>query len=131
MITFVLYFTIFTGIESIPPGTSDLGVTIQIGFGYAMQHEGEESNEVSFPDVHENMLRSDAVPSLLGERSELLIALFPMMRANTCSRRFPAYVEEAQSGFTRGRIEARHPSKTKGDRFKRNYLFKSTVQLTM
>ena len=44
-----------------------------------MQHEGEESNEVSFPDVHENMLHSDAVPSLLGEQSELLIALFPTL----------------------------------------------------
>ena len=48
-----------------------------------MQHEGEESNEVSFPDVQENTLHSDAVPSLLGERSELLIALFPMVHANT------------------------------------------------
>ena len=94
-----------------------------------MQHEGEESNEVSFPDVHENMLHSDAVPSLLGEQSELLIALFPTMRANTRFRQFSACVEEVQSGFTRGCIEARCPSKTKRDRLKRNYLFKSTVQL--
>ena len=35
----VLYFTIFTGVESILPYTSDLGVTIQIGFRYA-QHWG-------------------------------------------------------------------------------------------
>ena len=29
---YVLYFTIFTGVESVPPGTSDLGVMIKIGF---------------------------------------------------------------------------------------------------
>ena len=32
---YVLYFTVFTGVESVPPGTSDLGVTIIIGFWYA------------------------------------------------------------------------------------------------
>ena len=94
-----------------------------------MQHEGEESNEVSFQDTNENTLHSDAVPSLLRERPKLLIALFPMMCANTHFRRFPAYVEEVRSGFTRGHIKAQCPSKTKRDRLKRNYLFKSTVQL--
>ena len=94
-----------------------------------MPHEGGEVNEVSIPDAHENMLHSDTVPSLLRERPELLIALFPMMCANTRLRRFPAYVEEVQSGFTRGRIEAQCPSKPKRDRLKRNYLFISTVQL--
>ena len=29
---YVLYFTIFTGVESVLPGTSDLGVTIIVGF---------------------------------------------------------------------------------------------------
>ena len=29
---YILYFTVFTGIESVPPGMSDLGVTIIIGF---------------------------------------------------------------------------------------------------
>ena len=94
-----------------------------------MQHKGEEPNEVSFPDMHENTLHSDVVPSLLGERPELLIALFPTMHAVKHFRRFPAYVEEVQRGFTRGRIEARCPSKTKRDRLKRNYLLKSTVQM--
>ena len=62
---YVLYFTVFTGVESIPPGMSDLGVTIMIGFGYTMQREGkEESKEASFPDVHESTLHGDVVPSL-------------------------------------------------------------------
>ena len=42
---YVLYFTIFTGIESIPPGMSDLGVMIMIGFWYAMQREGKEKSK--------------------------------------------------------------------------------------
>ena len=45
----VLYFTVFAGVESIPPRTSDLGVTIQIGFRY-MQHGGDgEFKEVFLP----------------------------------------------------------------------------------
>ena len=76
-----------------------------------MQHKGEESNEI-FLKVQENMLCSDTVPSLPGEQSKL-IALFPTVRANTRLRWFPAYVEEAQSGLTRGRIKARCPSKIK------------------
>ena len=58
---------------------------------------------------------------LLWERPELLIALFLTMHANTHFRRVPAYVEEVRSGFKRGRIEARCPSKTKRDRPRRNY----------
>ena len=77
-----------------------------------MQHRGEESNEISFPKVQENMLHSNAVPSLPGEQSKL-IALFPTVHVNTHFRRFPAYVEEARSGFTRGHIEAQRPSKIK------------------
>ena len=92
-----------------------------------MPHEGEVK-EVSIPDAHKNTLRSDAVPSLLRERPKL-IALFPMMHVNTHFRRFPAYVEEVRSGFTRGCLEALRPSKTKRDGLKRNYLLKSTVQL--
>ena len=62
---YVLYFTVFTGIESIPPSMSDLGVMIMIGFGYTMEREGkEESKEASFPDVRESTLRGDMVPSL-------------------------------------------------------------------
>ena len=57
--------TIFTDIESVPPGMSDLGVTIMIGFGYAMQCEGkEEFKEVSFPDMYDSTLCGDTVPSL-------------------------------------------------------------------
>ena len=98
---YVLYFTVFTGVESVPPGMSDLGVMIIIGFWYAMQREGkEESEEASSPYVRESTLHGDAVPSLtrphngmksavmgylphyllLWEQPELLIDLFPMMR---------------------------------------------------
>ena len=111
----VLYFTIFAGIESIPPGTSDLGVTIKIGFCDAMQRERKgKFKEVLFPDVHESALHGDAVSImtqslsgtksavtgclphyfLLGGQPELLIALFPMVCANTHFRRVPAYVVE-------------------------------------
>ena len=127
LILLVILITIFTGIESIPPGMSNLGVTILIGFWYAMPHEGEVK-EVLILDMHKNTLHSNAVPSLLREQPKL-IALFPMMRANTHFRWFPAYVEEVQSGFTRGCLEAQCPSKTKRDGLKRNYLLKSTVQL--
>ena len=48
-----------------------------------MQHKGEECNKVLFPDVHESMLHSDVVPSLLVEQSELLIVLVPTVCANT------------------------------------------------
>ena len=51
---------------------------------------------------------------LLWERPELLIALFPMMCANTHFRRVPAYVEEVQSGFKRGCIKAQCHPNTKG-----------------
>ena len=45
----VLYFTVFAGMESIPPRTSNLGVTIQIGFRY-VQHGGDgEFKEVFLP----------------------------------------------------------------------------------
>ena len=61
----VLYFTIFTGIESVPPGTSNLGVTIMVGFGYTMQRKGkEEFKEALFPDMDDSTLCGDAVPSL-------------------------------------------------------------------
>ena len=62
----VLYFTVFTGVESILPGTSNLGVTVKIGFCYAMQRKGKgKFKEVLFPDVHESTLRGDAVSSLM------------------------------------------------------------------
>ena len=92
-----------------------------------MQHKGEECNEISFPKEPENTLRSDAMPSLPGERPKL-IALFPTVSANMHLRRFPAYVEEVQSGYTRGRIKARRPSKIKREHTQKK-LFKSTVQL--
>ena len=61
---YVLYFTVFTGIESIPPGTSDLGVITMKGFWYAMQRRGrEKSKEESFPDMYESTLHGDAVSS--------------------------------------------------------------------
>ena len=45
----VLYFTVFTGVESVPPCMSDLGVMIQIGFRY-VQHGGDgEFKEVFLP----------------------------------------------------------------------------------
>ena len=101
---YILYLTIFTGIESILPGTSDLGVMIIIGFYYAMQHEGrKESAEASSPDVRKSTLHGHMVQSLmqpyngmisavtggsphhllLWEQPELLIdLLFPMMHVN-------------------------------------------------
>ena len=45
----VLYFTVFTGVESVPPCTSDLGVTIQIEFRYAQHWENGECKEVFLP----------------------------------------------------------------------------------
>ena len=63
---YVLYFTIFTGVESILPGTSNLGVMIIIAFRYMMQcTEGEGYEEVSPPDVRESTLYGYAVPSLM------------------------------------------------------------------
>ena len=51
-------------VESVLPGTSDLGVTIIIGFWYRMQREGrEESEEALSPDVRESTLQGDMVPS--------------------------------------------------------------------
>ena len=94
-----------------------------------MQHRVEESNEISFPEEQENALRSDAVPSLPGEQSKP-IALLPAVHANMRFRLFPAYVEEARSGFTRGCIKARCPSKSKREHT-RNKLFTSTVQLML
>ena len=127
MIIHVLYFTVFTGIEFVLPGTSNLGVTIQIVFLDVMQHREKECNEISFPKVQENTLRSDVVPHLPFKRSEIF-ALFPTMCADMRLRQFPAYVEEMQSGFTRGCIEAQCPSKIKREHT-RNKLFTSTVQL--
>ena len=72
---------------------------------------------------------SDAVSSLPFEQSKL-IALFPTVCADMRLRQFPAYVEEAWSGFTRGCIEARHPSKIKREHTQ-NKLFTSTVQLML
>ena len=60
----VLYFTVFAGVESVPPCTSDLGVTIQIGFRYT-QHGGDgEFKEVFLPNMQESALRGDAVLKL-------------------------------------------------------------------
>ena len=68
---------------------------------------------------------------LLRGQPELLIALFPMVRASTHFRWDPAYVVEVRSGLNKGRIEAQCSSKNKRDRTRRNYdTFKSTVQLT-
>ena len=62
---YILYFTVFTGMESVLPGMSNLGVTIMKGFWYTMQRGGKEkSKEESFPDRHESTLRGDAVSSL-------------------------------------------------------------------
>ena len=117
-----------------------------------MQREGrEESEEASSPDMHESTLCGDMVQSLMqpynGMKSVVtgcsprylllwewpeLIDLFPMMRVNTCFRQVPAYVEEVQKGFRRGRIKAQCPSKNERDRPRRNYdIFTSTVQLML
>ena len=45
----VLYFTVFTGIESVLPCMSDLGVMIQIGFRYTQHWEDGEFKEVFLP----------------------------------------------------------------------------------
>ena len=61
----ILLHHAFTGVESVLPGTSNLGVIIMIGFWYAMQREGKEkSKEESFPDMYESTLCGDAVSSL-------------------------------------------------------------------
>ena len=145
----VLYFTVFAGVESVPPCTSDLGVTIQIGFRYA-QHGGDgEFKEVFLPNVQESALRGDAVLKLtrsfsgtklagtgcfphyfLRKGQPEPIALFPMVRACTLFRRVLAYVMEVRSGLNKGRIEAHCSSNNRRDKTTRNYnLFKSTVQL--
>ena len=56
------------------------------------------------------------------------LPFFPTMCVDTHLRWFPAYVEETRSGFTRGGIEAWHPSKIKREHTW-NKLFTSTVQL--
>ena len=57
----VLYFTVFAGIESVLPCTSDLGVTIQIGFRYA-QHGGDgEFKEVFLSNMQESAPHGDVV----------------------------------------------------------------------
>ena len=149
-----MYFTIFTGVESIPPGMSDLGVTISIELSYPMWHEGRRRpEEVSSPDMHEGMLHGDAAWFLtraynstksmvtgclphcliLREQPELLInLLFPTICANTCLRWVPACVEEVQKSFKRGRTEAQHQSNNERDRQRRNdVIFTSTVQLML
>ena len=121
LIICVLYFTVFTGVEFVPPGTSNLGVTIQIVFSYAMQHRGKESNEISFPKVQENTLRSDAVLCLPFEQSKPF-ALFPTMCVDMHLRRFPAYVEEMQSGSQEDASRPDAHPKSKGNILKINYL---------
>ena len=145
----VLYFTVFAGVESIPPCTSDLGVTIQIGFRYA-QHGGDgKFKEVFLPNVQESTLCGDAVLKLTrsfsGTKSTGTgcfphyflckgqpepIALFPMVRACTIFRRVLAYVMEVQRGLNKGRIKAHCSSNNRRDKTTRNFnLPKSTVQL--
>ena len=69
---------------------------------------------------------------LLEEQPELLIALFPIVRASMHFRWVPAYVVEVWSGLNKGRIKAQCSSKNKKDRTRRNYdTFKSTVQLIL
>ena len=75
-----MYFTVFTGVEFVPPGMSDLGVTIQIVFLDAMQHRGKEYNEI-FLKVQENTLCSDTVPHLPFEQLKIFV-LFPTMCAD-------------------------------------------------
>ena len=145
----VLYFTIFVGIESIPPCTSDLGVTIQIGFRYAQHGEDAEFKEVFLPNMQESALCGDAVLNLMRSFSGTEsagtgcfphyfpckgqpepIALFPMVRACMLFRRVLAYVMEVRSGLNKGRIEAQCSSNNRRDKTTRNFnLSKSTVQL--
>ena len=116
-----------------------------------MQHEGrEKSEEESSSNMHKSALCGDVVWSLtqpyngmklavagcsphyllLWEWPKLLIDLFPMMHANMCFRQAPAYVEEVQKGFKKGRINAQCPSKNERDKPRRNYdIFTSTVWL--
>ena len=61
-----MYFTVFTGVESVLPGMSDLGVIISIELSCAMWHEGrKESEEVLSPDMHEGTLCGDAAQFLM------------------------------------------------------------------
>ena len=82
----VLYFTVFTGIESIPPCMSNLGVTIQIGFRYTKQHEWKgEFNKEFFPEVQKSALHGDAVSvrtqSLSESKSAVTGCLSPLLPA--------------------------------------------------
>ena len=143
----VLYLTVFAGIESVLPCTSDLGVTIQIGFRY-VQHGGDgEFKEVFLPNVQESALRGDAVLKWARSFSGMKlagtgcfphyflhkgqpepIAPFPMVRACTLFRRVLAYVMEVRSSLNTGRIEAHCSSNNRRDKTTRNYnLFNSTV----
>ena len=145
----VLYFTIFTGVESILPYTSDLGVMIQKGFRYT-QHGGDgKFKEVFLPYVQESILHGDTVLKLTRSFSGMKsagtgcfphyflckgqpepIALFLMVRACTIFRRVLAYVMEVRRGLNKGRIEAHCPSNNRRDKTTRNFnLSKSTVQL--
>ena len=148
----LLYFTLFTGIESILPGMSDLGVMINIKFEYTMQREGkEEPEDMSSPQVHESMPCSDAVWFLtqpynsmksavrgcalyclmLGKQPRLPVVLLPMICVNTCLRWVLAYVEEVQECFKEGCNEASHQPNNERDRQRGNYKFASTVQLRL
>ena len=57
----VLYFTVFTGVESVLPCTSDLGVTIQIGLDTRNIGKMESSRKFYSPHMQESALHGDAV----------------------------------------------------------------------
>ena len=55
-----LYFTVFTGIESIPPGTSNLGVMINIKLNMLCSMKGKKNlGKCCLPEIGEGMPHGD------------------------------------------------------------------------
>ena len=147
----VLYFTVFTGVESVPPCMSDLGVMIQIGLDTHNAGKMEFSRKCFSLDMQESALRGDTVFNWMQSFSETKAAgmgcfphnfpckeppeptaLFPMVRACMLLRRVPAYVMEVRRGLNKGRSEAHCSSNNRKDKTEKNFnLSKSTVQLIL
>ena len=145
----VLYFTVFTGIESVPPCMSDLGVTIQIGLDTRNIGKMDPLRKFYSPHMQGSALRSDAVfrwmQSFSGTRAAGLgcfphgspcreslepITLFPMVRACILLRQVLAYVMEVRRGLNKGCNKAHCSSNNRRDKTTKNFnLSKSMVQL--
>ena len=148
----VLYFTVFAGVESIPPCTSDLGVTIQIGFRYA-QHGGDGGVQGKCfslmcrrahcvvtrfqnwhdPSVERNWQERDVSLTTSCTKDNLNQLPFSPWRihARFLGESLPMCME-VRSGLYKGCTKAHCSSNNRRDKTTRNYnLFKSTVQLIL